>query len=190
MAPAGPSEGSFLGGRRRGRLRTCGFFFQLWNLHSVSLGKNSVYLHKCLALGLRNHHVDVHSSEEADSGKRDETVRPDGLLGERRESRREGGGTGRGRSWEASGSLSVASLCDSRRSERAGTLGPALMSGRTPQPFHNRDPVSSGLGVWRRGSRGACLQKQEGGSSKELCPLPRAPGCCRSPLTSADGSPG
>lgn len=40
-----------------------------------------VYLHKCFALGLRNHHIDVNSSEEADSSKDDETVGPNGLLG-------------------------------------------------------------------------------------------------------------
>lgn len=70
-------------------LSISGFFSRLWNLHSVSLGKNSVYLHKCLALGLRDHHVDVNSSEEADSGKHDETVGPDGLLGRETRNRRE-----------------------------------------------------------------------------------------------------
>lgn len=64
-------------------------FILLWNLHSVSLGKNSVYLHKCLAFGLRNHHVDVHSSEEADSSKHDETVGPNGFLS--RETRKQEG---------------------------------------------------------------------------------------------------
>lgn len=114
VAPAEPSEESFLRGRRCVRLNTCGFFSRLWNLHSVPLGKNSVYLHKCLALGLRNHHVDVNSSEEADSGKDDETVGPDGLLGERqengRERREEGQGPLRGGLGVPPGSSSVASF--------------------------------------------------------------------------------
>lgn len=70
------------------RLDSCDFFF-LWNLHSVSLGKNSVYLHEGAALGLGNHHVDVDGGEEADAGKHNETVGPDGLLGE--ETRKEEG---------------------------------------------------------------------------------------------------
>lgn len=57
-------------------------FFLLWNINFVSLGKNSVYFHKCLALGLRDHHVDVNGREEADSSKDDETVGPNGLLGQ------------------------------------------------------------------------------------------------------------
>lgn len=57
-------------------------FFLLRSFHSVSLGKNLVYLHKRSALGLRNHHVDVDSGEEADPSKDDETVGPNGLLGQ------------------------------------------------------------------------------------------------------------
>lgn len=63
------------------RPNICDVFFLLWNLNFVSLGKNSIYLHKRFALGLRNHHIDVNSSEEADSSKDDETVGPNGLLG-------------------------------------------------------------------------------------------------------------
>lgn len=67
---AEPLKGSFLG-RQRPQVRPdiCDFFFLLWNLHSVSFGKNSVYLHKCLTLGLRNNHTDVNSSEEKIPGK-------------------------------------------------------------------------------------------------------------------------
>ena len=64
------------------RLSICDFFFLLWNLRSVSLGKNSVYLHKCSALGLRNDHVDVNSSEEADFGRDNETVGTSDFLGQ------------------------------------------------------------------------------------------------------------
>lgn len=125
------------------RLDICDFFV-LWNLHSVSLRKNSVYLHKCLALGLRNHHVDVHSSEEADSGKHDETVGPDGLLS--RETRKQENGRERRKSRQ--GQLP---LCESSRSFwvtsfiftpggnswKAGSR-PRIIKA-TPQPFNHRD---------------------------------------------------
>lgn len=81
LGHAEPLKGSFRD-RHRGYVRPniCDFFFLLWNLNFVSLGKNSIYLHKRFALGLRNHHIDVNSSEEADSSKDDETVGPNGLL--------------------------------------------------------------------------------------------------------------
>lgn len=63
------------------RLDICDLFL-LWNLHSVSLRKNSVYLHKRLTLGLGNHHVDVNSGEEADPREHDEAVGPNGRLGQ------------------------------------------------------------------------------------------------------------
>ena len=71
------------------RLSICDFFFLLWDLHSVSLGKNSVYLHKYSALGLRNDHVDVNSSEEADFGRDNETVGTSDFLGQ--ETRKQAG---------------------------------------------------------------------------------------------------
>lgn len=58
----------------------CDFFSFLWNLYFVSLGKNSVYLHKCSALGLRNDLIDVNSREEADTRKDDEAVGANDLL--------------------------------------------------------------------------------------------------------------
>lgn len=69
------------------RLSICNFFFLLWNLRSVSLGKNSVYLHKYSALGLRNDHIDVNSSEEADFCRDNETVGTSDFLGQRQENR-------------------------------------------------------------------------------------------------------
>lgn len=86
MPPGGcvePLKGSLPGRQRRYvRPSICDFFFLLQKLHSVSLGKNSLYLHKCSALGLRNDHVDVNSSEEADSGKDNESVGTTDLLGQ------------------------------------------------------------------------------------------------------------
>lgn len=60
----------------------CGSFFLLWKLNSISLGKSTVYLHKCPALGLRNYHIDVSSREETECSKDDKTVGPDGHLEE------------------------------------------------------------------------------------------------------------
>lgn len=57
-----------------------GYFFLFWKLHSVSLGKNTVYLHKCPALGLRDYHIDVSGREETDGSKDDKTVGPNGHL--------------------------------------------------------------------------------------------------------------
>lgn len=71
------------------RLSICNFFFLLWNLRSVSLGKNSVYLHKYSALGLRNDHIDVNSSEEADFCRDNEMVGTSDFLGQ--ETRKQAG---------------------------------------------------------------------------------------------------
>lgn len=64
------------------RLSICDFFFLPQKLCSASLGKNSVYLHKCSALGLRNDQVDVNSGEEADCSRDNEAVGTSDLLGQ------------------------------------------------------------------------------------------------------------
>lgn len=62
------------------RLGRGGSFFLIWKLHSISLGKSTVYLHKCPALGLRNYHIDVSSREETECSKDEKTVGPNGHL--------------------------------------------------------------------------------------------------------------
>lgn len=77
---AKPSKGRLLV-RQRGCVRLgrrSSFLF--WKLHSISLGKGTVDLHKCLALGLRNYHEDVNSGEEAEGSEDEKTVGPDGRL--------------------------------------------------------------------------------------------------------------
>lgn len=80
---AEPSKGRLLVGQRGcvrlGRRSS----FRFWKLHSVSLGEGTVDLHKCLALGLRDYHVDVDSSEEAEGSEDEKTVGPDGHLKQR-----------------------------------------------------------------------------------------------------------
>lgn len=52
-----------------------------------------IYLHKYLALGLRNDHIDVNSSEEADFYRDNEMVGTSDFLGQ--ETRKTGGAGGR-----------------------------------------------------------------------------------------------
>lgn len=75
-----PSEGCFLGRQRRCVRLGRGNFSLFWKLHSISLGKSTVYLYKCPALGLRDYHIDVSGSEETDAGKDEKAVGSDGHL--------------------------------------------------------------------------------------------------------------
>lgn len=78
-----PSKGCLLA-RQRGSVRLGHrHVFLFWKLHSISLGKSAVYLHKCLALGFRNYHVDVSSREDAENSEDEKTVSPDGHLEQR-----------------------------------------------------------------------------------------------------------
>lgn len=75
------SKGCFLGRQRRCVRLGRGYFFLFWKLHSISLGKSTVYLYKCPALGFRDYHVDISSSEDTDASEDEKAVGSDGHLG-------------------------------------------------------------------------------------------------------------